>query len=71
MRCGRGLLNAFLVVIAVTLPGCLSLGGKTVYSNESPETTDRLTALEKRVNILEQAVTGRATMPAPSTHPVP
>jgi hypothetical protein len=71
MRCVRGLFNASLVIIAVTLPGCLSLGGKTVYSNESPQTANRLSALEDRVSVLEQAIAGRSPAPSPPNHPIP
>jgi hypothetical protein len=46
-------------LLAVTLPGYLRLGGKMVYSNESPQTNDRLSALENRVIVLEQAVGNR------------
>jgi hypothetical protein len=55
------------IVIATMLPGCLSLGGKTVYSNESPQTSDRLSALENRVSILERAV---AAQPVPPGTPI-
>jgi hypothetical protein len=53
------------VVLATCLPGCLSLGGKTVYTNESPETNERLTALESRIGVLEQAVGNRQAAPSP------
>lgn len=52
--------------ILTMLPGCLSLGGKTIYSAESPETSERLAALERRVGQLEQAVMGN---PAPANVP--
>jgi hypothetical protein len=71
MRCGRRLLNALLVAVVAMLPGCLSLGGKTVYSSESPQTANRLSALEDRVSVLEQAVAGRPAVPAPPNHPAP
>jgi hypothetical protein len=53
MRWGR-------IVVAlsslVTMTGCLSLGGKTTYVHEKPETAGRLTALETRVSALERAM---------------
>jgi hypothetical protein len=36
--------------------GCLSLGGRTTYVQEKPETAGRITALETRVTALEQAL---------------
>jgi hypothetical protein len=50
--------TAILAIPCVLLPtvGCLSLGGKTTYVQESAETGSRMTALETRVGILEQAV---------------
>ncbi len=56
----------FAAAILTMLPGCLSLGGKTIYSAESPETSERLAALERRVGHLEQAVMGN---PAPASVP--
>jgi hypothetical protein len=47
--------------------GCLSLGGKTTYVQESPETATRLSSLEARVSALELTLSGHA--PAPSTPP--
>jgi hypothetical protein len=57
----------FAAAILATIPGCLSLGGKTVYSTDSPQTADRLSALENRVGVLEQAVAGK---PAPPNMPI-
>jgi hypothetical protein len=57
----------FAVVVFMSAPGCLSLGGKTVYTTDSSETGNRISALESRVTILEQAVAGRS---APATRPV-
>ncbi len=58
-RCG-GIVVALTFLVTAT--GCLSLGGKTTYVHEKPETAGRLTALETRVSALEQAF----QMPAPS-----
>jgi hypothetical protein len=46
------------VIPCILLPtvGCLSLGGKTTYVQESSETASRISALETRLGILEQAV---------------
>jgi hypothetical protein len=72
MRSSHRWIHAFLATVVVAmLPGCLSLGGKTVYTNDSPQTTDRLSSLEKRVSILEQAVAGRPAPPTPPDRPVP
>jgi hypothetical protein len=60
MRRHHHLRNALLTIAIATLPGCLSLGGKTVYTSDSPQTADRVSALETRVSLLEQAVTGKS-----------
>jgi hypothetical protein len=44
--------------LAPLTAGCLSLGGKTTYVQESPETATRLTSLEARVSALEQTLSG-------------
>jgi hypothetical protein len=41
--------------VAVSQSGCLSLGGRTTYVQEKPETLGRITALETRMSALEQA----------------
>ena len=46
--CGLGLL--------LSTTGCLSLGGGTTYVQEKPGTSARMSALETRVNGLEQAI---------------
>jgi hypothetical protein len=43
------------MALATSLTGCLSLGGRTTYVQEKPETLGRITALETRVSALEQA----------------
>jgi hypothetical protein len=53
------------VVLALALPGCLSLGGKTVYTSDSPETNERISSLESRISVLEQAVGTRQAAPSP------
>lgn len=53
-------------MLLLSATGCLSLGGKTTYVQESSETASRISALETRVGILEQAV-----LNGPSTTIVP
>jgi hypothetical protein len=53
------------IVLAAALPGCLSLGGKTVYTGDSPQSAERMSALEQRVSVLEQAVGSRQAAPNP------
>ena len=58
----------------MSLAGCLSLGGRTTYVEETPETAARLSALETRVSALEQALSIQAlplgaSQPAPSDSP--
>jgi hypothetical protein len=45
-----------------TLAGCLHLG--TSVTGDSPETIKRISSLETRVGVLEQAVLGHAAQPA-------
>jgi hypothetical protein len=55
--------------LAVSLPGCLNLGGRTTIVQEKPETLGRITALETRVGALEQAVVvghGAEHLPTPA-----
>jgi hypothetical protein len=59
----RSTVGLFFAVVLLTLAGCLSLGGKTTYTTESPETKERINALETRVGVLERAVIG--TPPGP------
>ena len=66
MRYRHLLAQAVLGTIILAMSGCLSLGG-TTYS-ESPKTTERISSLENRVGVLEQAVSGR---PASASMPVP
>jgi hypothetical protein len=66
MRSRQFSINALLtIVIAVSLPGCLSLGGKTVYTSDSPQNAERMSSLEQRVSVLEQAVGSRQAAPSP------
>jgi len=60
-RRAGGLLLAGAVVCGAG--GCFSLGGRTTYVQQSPETDSRLRALETRVAALEQAFTTRAATP--------
>ena len=50
-----------LTVLLLATTGCLNLGGRTTYVQETPETKSRLTALETRVGALEQAYQTTAT----------
>jgi hypothetical protein len=42
----------------VSLTGCLSLGGRTTYVNDNPETNQKISQLERRVGNLERALIG-------------
>jgi hypothetical protein len=55
--------------LALLTAGCLSLGGKTTYVQESPETATRLSSLEARLSALEQALSGAPSPAVPS--PIP
>jgi hypothetical protein len=49
--------------------GCLSLGTKTTHVHDNPETETRISALERRVGTLEQALSGgTVTSEAIPTH---
>ncbi len=68
MRYGRRLVQAMFGFAILTMSGCLSLGG-TTYA-ESPQTLERISSLENRVSVLEQAVAGRpAAAPLPAAAP--
>ena len=60
--------GAFACFGLLTLTGCLSLGGRTTYTSESPETKAQINALETRVSVLERVVLG-ATPPGSMRHP--
>jgi hypothetical protein len=55
-RYSCGLFCLLFASLSVASSGCLSLGGRTTYVQEKPETLARVTALETRVSALEQAV---------------
>jgi hypothetical protein len=59
----------FAGLMSLSSAGCLSVGGKT-YTTESPslETTQRISALETRVGVLERAL---LAAPQPAGAPVP
>ena len=63
MRCKHLGIHVLLgIAVWTTVPGCLSLGG-TTYS-DSPQTSERISALENRVGVLEQAVNGKPSVTA-------
>jgi hypothetical protein len=43
------------IVLAISLTGCLNLGGRTTYVQENSDTLGRLGVLESRVGALEQS----------------
>jgi hypothetical protein len=55
----RVIIAAVGCALSMFATGCLNLGGRTTYTSESPETTARVSSLENRVGVLEQAVLGR------------
>lgn len=59
-RGGKSILAGTTILIA---SGCLSLGGRTTYVNESPEMQARIQGLETRVTALEQAFATRSAAP--------
>ena len=73
--CRGQVLIAFFVLSLMT--GCLSLGGKTTYVTEGSDNANRISALETRVGMLEQAVLnsgppaavthGNSTLPTPES----
>ncbi len=50
------LAKLLLIVLALNLSGCLSLGTRTTNVSESPETVKRISYLESRVGALEQTL---------------
>ena len=56
------LLSMLGAVLAVA-SGCLSLGTKTTFVQESPEAQSRLNALEKRVGAIEATLSGGNVTP--------
>jgi hypothetical protein len=53
----RGVLLLVVSVLGMA-GGCLSLGGKTTFVSDSPETEAKIAALEARIAALEQALAG-------------
>ena len=58
--------HLLICALALLTAGCLSLGGKTTYVQENPETATRLSSLEARVSALEHALSGP---PSPAAAP--
>ena len=58
--------NFLAIALLLLAAGCLSLGGKTTYVQEKPETATRLSSLEARVSALELSLGGP---PAPASAP--
>jgi hypothetical protein len=67
----RSIRCAIAGIVVLLTCGCLSLGGKTTYVQESHETPARLSSLEARVNGLEQAVYHQEPVPAAMPVPTP
>ena len=63
-----GLLSMLGVLLACAT-GCLSLGTKTTYVQESPEAQARLNSLEKRVGALEATLSGGTVASEPIPGP--
>jgi hypothetical protein len=56
LRAYRLLFGAGCLISLAFVSGCLSLGTKTTYVQESPETKSRIESLEQRISALEQMV---------------
>jgi hypothetical protein len=54
LRAHRLLFGIGCLALLALVSGCLSLGTKTTYVQESPETKSRIEALEQRISTLEQ-----------------
>jgi hypothetical protein len=71
--CSRNLLttrNLLAGALLLLTAGCLSLGGKTTYVQESADTPNRLSSLEARVSALEQTLSSDPSpTAAPTTFP--
>ena len=65
-RCGSRLFLAGSFFVLGAAGGCLSLGGRTTYVQESPATTERISRLEARIAALEQAQAARSSQPYPT-----
>lgn len=60
-----------LVVLLLSSAGCLSLGTRTTYVQETPETLRRITALETRVAALEQTFGPTQSSPGVTPESIP
>jgi hypothetical protein len=70
LSCGQ-LLPLIGALLLGATAGCLSLGGRTTYVHEKPETKARLRALEIRIDALEQVIRNQQMlMPGPVDHGV-
>ena len=54
LRTYRWLIGVLLLISIGVVSGCLSLGTKTTYVQESPETKSRIDSMEQRISALEQ-----------------
>ncbi len=61
--------TAALAVLLIS-PGCLSLGGRTTYVEERPDTAVRLSGLESRVAALEEMLSVRSAPAANAPLPL-
>jgi hypothetical protein len=59
-----------VIVVAISLTGCLNLGGRTTYVQENSDTLGRLGVLESRVGALEQSfIRTTASVVPPASEP--
>jgi hypothetical protein len=68
MSYGNRLVVLSFLALAFPMSGCLSLGGKTTHVHDNPDTLQRISGLEQRVGILEQALRlspSESVIPAP------
>jgi hypothetical protein len=54
LRTYRTLVGVCFIATVALISGCLSLGTKTTYVQESPETKSRIDSMEQRIGALEQ-----------------
>jgi hypothetical protein len=72
LRTYRLLIGIVFVASLALVSGCLSLGTKTTYVQESPETKNRIEAMEQRISALEQMMLkDGAVLQNPTAPPTP